>query len=278
MNCRPCKAVVNLTSSLRLRLWRATGILMPLGKHRISPQCRFESPCALNSCLLTKTSLEVGAFTTFDGTDRHGRIGDLRIGRYCAVARHVDIGSSRHPSSWLSTSIRQYKAAFLQWENERGKRIHLVPYRETRPTTIGNDVCIYDHVIINAGVAIGDGAIVAAGAVVTKDVPPYAVVGGVPAKVLKYRFAPEIIDELLKLKWWRYDLADLGEIDWSDVRAAIEGVKSAIGRGVKPYEAPVVSAREFLPYTRKPFFFEWNARSQRVKFLWIWLRHKVKGN
>lgn len=268
-------AVVNFSSRLRMRVWRATGILMPPGRFRIGPECRFESPCALNSCLLTKTPLKVGAFTTFDGSDLDGRIGDIEIGRYCAVARHVDIGSSRHPTSWLSTSIRQYKAAFLQWENERGKKMHLIPYREKRSTVIGNDVCIYDHVIINSGVTVGDGAIIAAGAVVTKDVPPYAVVGGVPARVLKYRFEPETVKELLELRWWRYDLADFGKIDWSDAKAAIAGIKAAIARGVEPYEAPVVTADGFRPYSRRPFFFEWTVKVRRIKVFWIWIVHKI---
>lgn len=67
---------------------------------------------------------------------------------------------------------------------------------------IGNDVWIGANAIILQGVTIGDGAIIAAGAVVTKDVPPYAIVGGVPAKVIKYRFSDEVILKLLQIKWW----------------------------------------------------------------------------
>lgn len=67
---------------------------------------------------------------------------------------------------------------------------------------IGNDVWIGSHALILGGVKIGDGAVIGAGAVVTKDVPPYAVVGGVPARIIKYRFSQEIIDKLLEIKWW----------------------------------------------------------------------------
>lgn len=75
---------------------------------------------------------------------------------------------------------------------------------ETKKVKIGNDVWIATRVIIKDGISIGDVAIIGAGAVVVKDVPPYAVVGGVPAKVIKYRFNQDIIDKLLALQWWNY--------------------------------------------------------------------------
>lgn len=74
-----------------------------------------------------------------------------------------------------------------------------------RSCIIGNDVWIGAYVNIIEGITIGDGAIIAAGSVVTQDVPPYAVVGGVPAKVIKYRFEQDIIEQLKKIEWWNKD-------------------------------------------------------------------------
>ena len=71
---------------------------------------------------------------------------------------------------------------------------------------IGNDCWIGQHVFIVGGVTIGDGAVVYAGAVVTKDVPPYAIVGGVPARIIRYRYDQETIDWLLRIKWWEHDI------------------------------------------------------------------------
>jgi len=79
--------------------------------------------------------------------------------------------------------------------------------------------------MIMPGVHIGDGAIVGGGAVVTKDVPPYAVVAGVPAKIIKYRFDEETIEKLMELQWWRFDADSLLGIDFEDVNKAIEQIK-----------------------------------------------------
>ena len=73
---------------------------------------------------------------------------------------------------------------------------------EEERVILGNDVWVGSHVLINGGVHIGNGACIAAGAVVVKDVPPYAIVGGVPAKIIRYRFPKEVIDRLESIQWW----------------------------------------------------------------------------
>lgn len=88
-------------------------------------------------------------------------------------------------------------------------------------TTIGNDVWIGAKVIIKCGVTIGHGAIVA------KDVPPYAIVGGVPAKIIKYRFDEATIRQLLELEWWNIPIEYLANIRFDDINSAIEDCKKA---------------------------------------------------
>lgn len=104
--------------------------------------------------------------------------------------------------------------------------------KETQPAkkiTIENDVWIGEDVIIKAGVTIANGAVIGARSIVTKDVPPYAVVGGVPAKVIKYRFSEETIIKLLELKWWEYSVLDFSGLDMSiDVNDFINYMEALI--------------------------------------------------
>ena len=143
---------------------------------------------------------------------------DTVIGKYCSIAGNVVIGIGNHPLNWLSTSPFFYMR-FLGWRKEN-------EYRDTVPPTyIGNDVWIGQGALIKDSITIGDGAIIGAGAVVVKDVPPYAVVGGVPAHIIKYRFDEKVISELLKLKWWDLDEETIKQIPYKDIDAAIKFLK-----------------------------------------------------
>ena len=127
------------------------------------------------------------------------------IGNYCSLARGVKIGLGKHPADFLSTSPLFYsignplKKAFIKSQK----------FVEFEKTKIGNDVWIGVNALILDGVTIGDGAIIGANAVVTKDIPPFAVAVGSPAKVIRYRFSEENIEKLLKVKWWDKDIAEL---------------------------------------------------------------------
>ena len=269
--------VLRLTKRSRRFLFKATGVDLPVGKSRIDASCRFEGPCMVGGSVNLKTQIRVGAFTTFDGDRGDCRIRNLSIGRYCAIAKHVDIGLSRHPTTWLGVSARQYFPKYGNWHGFLGKTVSCRPFQEASFTEIGNDVWIGDRVVVMAGVKIGDGAIVGAGAVVTKDVPPYAIVGGVPARIISYRFDESVIRELLELKWWRYDISDFGDVDWSDIRVAITEIKAKMSSGLTPYEPAPVTCRMLRPYAfRHWFHFEISRRFIRIKFFGVWIVHRVR--
>lgn len=133
----------------------------------------------------------------------NSRLFKVTIGKFSCIGPDVLAGLGKHPSrDFVSvhpiffSTLRQAQVTFASRDHfQEFERIH-----------IGNDVWIGARAIIIDGVTIGDGAIIAAGAVVTKDVPAYAVVGGVPAKVLRYRFEPEEIAYLERFKWWNRDI------------------------------------------------------------------------
>lgn len=126
------------------------------------------------------------------------QIVNAEIGAFCSLSDHVFIGGAEHPISWMSTSP-VFQNARHSGPSKRFARFDL-PI--SRRTVIGNDVWIGHGATIKRGVTIGDGAVVGSNALVTKDVPPYAVVGGVPAKVIKYRFPQDVIECLEEIKWW----------------------------------------------------------------------------
>lgn len=128
----------------------------------------------------------------------NSRLIHTRVGRFCSIAANCIIGMGSHPLNYLSTS-----SIFTAPHNGLGQSwTKKAFFEEYKPIVIGNDVWIGQRVMIIGGVKIGDGAVVGAGAIVTNDVPPYAIVAGVPARIIRYRFSDDIIAELECLKWW----------------------------------------------------------------------------
>lgn len=141
------------------------------------------------------------------------------IGRYCSINGTAKIWNN-HSLDCITTSPFLDNLGFYAWEQHDIRRGYIKKYgrhrdnapfenselRDNRPVIIGNDVWIGANVCILPGVHVGDGAVIAAGAIVTKDVPPYAIVGGVPAKVIRYRFSPKEIHTLLKIRWWDWSV------------------------------------------------------------------------
>tara|TARA_A100001035_G_scaffold119871_1_gene94204 strand:- start:6206 stop:6826 length:621 start_codon:yes stop_codon:yes gene_type:complete len=126
------------------------------------------------------------------------QINNTTIGKYCSIAKRVSVGLGFHPINFISTS-----PIFYSPQNPvLNSFVKEIKFNDFKNVKIGNDVWIGANVVIIDGVTIGDGAIIGANSVISKDIDPYSIVGGVPAKHIKYRFSSEIIKKLLKIKWW----------------------------------------------------------------------------
>lgn len=179
---------------------------------RDGTQVTLEPNVKLGKAKIHSPALEVGAYT--DVVSGCEFLEVASIGRFCSIATGVVIGQPRrsHPMHWLSTH------AFTA--NPKLLRKPLQPEREATPARIGHDVWIGRDALILDGVEIGTGAVIGAQSLVNRDVPPYAVVAGSPARVLRYRFAPELIERLLASRWWSCRWTCLANCRWTIRRPA----------------------------------------------------------
>ena len=180
----------------------------------IPPRCSrcrtHRASCSSATSRACRANVEVGEFTYYDdpaGPDAflaniryHFEFrGDrLRIGRYCAIATGATfvMNGGNHRTSGISTF------PFPIFEQWRGKWDGEFDFPTRGDTVIGNDVWIGHDALVMPGVSVGDGAIIATRSVVTRDVPPYAIVGGNPAQVIRTRFDEPTIERLLRIAWW----------------------------------------------------------------------------
>ena len=149
----------------------------------------------LDHCILNNVSIDQYSYI-----GRNSLIQNAAIGAYCSIANDVMIGMGNHPVDHFSTSPLFYRV-----RNTFGLSLvkQDMNFAEYQPIKVGNDVWIGCRATVLDGVTIGDGAIIAAGAVVTKDVAPYAIVGGVPARVIRSRFSEETAANIASSQWWR---------------------------------------------------------------------------
>lgn len=200
-----------------------------------------EPPVRFLGRFLVRSTTHIGCFTEFG---QHVEVQAADFGRYGEIGNNSTIGATGHPLTWLSVSSAQYKEATWGWHPAADEAGLVDPdadgrqsFRSVGPDRawIGNDVWLGAGVVVLRGVTIGDGCIVAANAVVTQDLPPYTICGGLPARVLKKRVPDDLRDELLDLQWWRYSPNQLAGVPFDDVRAAAKEVRHRIDAGLDPY-------------------------------------------
>jgi acetyltransferase-like isoleucine patch superfamily enzyme len=158
-------------------------------------KCYFESGVKVHDDVRFVNSC-IGKYNYFAGKSV---ISNCTMGRYCSIAQGVVIGLYIHPSKVM---VSTHPAFYSTLKQSSAFYADSDYFKESDNIIIGNDVWIGQNALIKDGVKIGDGAIIGAGAVVVKDVAPYEVVGGVPAKHIRCRFSDDVIRLLLDFKWW----------------------------------------------------------------------------
>lgn len=175
---------------------------------QLSKKCNFiaEEYSSIGSAKVMKSTFLIGAHSYI----RSGCIDNVeQIGRFCSIGLRVNLGQdpNNHPLYWASTHNK------------------LTGYTsDCKGLVLGNDVWIGDDVTVMSGIKIGDGAVVGAGAVVTKNVEPYQVVVGIPAKVIKDRFDEDIKNRIQKSEWWNKSYFCLSILDFSDIQLFLSGL------------------------------------------------------
>lgn len=163
--------------------------------------------CILQEAVVDKTAAICSGVRFYRGKiGKYSYIGnnsfvsDTDIGSFTSISTDCYIGGTSHPTDWVSTS-----PVFHKWENIMKKNFARHEFEIFKRTTIGNDVWIGNRVMIKAGVKIADGAVIGMGSIVTKNIGPYEIWAGNPARLIRKRFEDETIDALEKMKWWEWD-------------------------------------------------------------------------
>lgn len=211
---------------LRRRGFKLSVAIHALPRHGV---LELEEGASIGEVLTGFTHLRVGAMSYVRSACE---LLNVRcIGRFCSIGNDVVIGQEKagHPLHWVSSHPFQYTGTALTYE---GCGV---------PAEIGHDVWIGREAMIMEGVRVGTGAVIAARAMVTRDVPPYAVVAGTPARIVRYRHAPELVAALLDSAWWELPADVLRGLPFDDPERFLAGVAGLAERKPASYRRVVVS-------------------------------------
>lgn len=175
---------------------------------------------------------------------------NTQIGRYCSIAFGVRVMGWQHPVSAVTTNVLTCVPS-IKWvkmaHQDLGinKDFDFVETPQKSAIKIGHDVWIGQDVLLSPGITIGTGAIIAAGSVVTKDVEPYAIMGGAKAQLIRYRFSGEIRSRLLESRWWEYNFHDLQQLDFSNPDLFLQRFER-MKNELSPWYPPLINIYEYL--------------------------------
>lgn len=240
---------------------RGLGWIREMSHYDVTSSIEIEGPCGLyggayaaNSWVARGGLCSIGACSYSHSAVPSG----MKIGRYSSIAKGLRLLDFAHPVSWISSSVAFFypdnapnlTAIHHLIEDElygsqgggSGGRSAFDPTLARAYPRIGNDVWIGEGVSLSMGITVGDGAIIAAGSVVTKDVPPYSIVAGNPARLKRYRFEPYVIQALESTEWWGYHPKDLTQMNFKEPLKFVLEFKERLDR----FELPRWSPRKLL--------------------------------
>jgi acetyltransferase-like isoleucine patch superfamily enzyme len=201
-----------------------------------------ETPSIIAGTIYGNLPVKIGAFSTSFG----GQLRNVEIGRYCSLSGELQTGLDEHPIDWVTSSMVSYVRNIHGWQDFLGRPDYCPTDGHSGQrglTRIGNDVWSGLGVVIRTGVTVGDGAIIGARSLVLNDIPPYAIVGGAPAKLIRYRFPQKIIEGLQGLAWWRFNIMDIPSDLIKRPQDFIPYLEDAIAAGkIREYEPGWISA------------------------------------